>query len=550
MNRLLLTILWLREVIAVHERLIQLYLLVDELVAARRLRLIQMLTTLVQLLQGSHGAYIPRLSERPFYFLTMKAMSNAEFRATFRICRAVFDMVCRAIHDDEVFTRRQQLRESRSDLHLPVEFQVAVTVWRLGRPVSVRDVHNQFQLSIGSVSNCCRRVVTAILRRLSHVLSDAWPSDNIMLKRTAQAFEVFTDSILRNVVFSLDATLIPIWLLRGMHADHYFTRKGFYAIVAQIAVNASGFITWVRVGMHGTQWDGDGIVNTMFETLRDGLPLGMFGVADAGYRRHFKMVIPIKKPRNRELTEEERAFNYLVSQMRCVVEKVNGILKARWRWLLRGVQLKSLETYMRHFLVVCILHNLMMVDLRDRYIATVPELQILDKVWDCPDTGALDNDNVLRDVLHNVHIPMVFRSKMAKYAREQLQQIPRAVHTEDLNIDGDITDDSDTDSSDNDDHPEDGTGWGNIDDAADVDDPDLNDADNDHDTNDDAADSIFVALAEQAAASANPDHAFRDLLFQHLRDNGDLARTIKKLRRAEAQARYAASHQYRNHSGH
>ena len=70
------------------------------------------------------------------------------------------------------------------------------------------------------------------------------------------------------------------------------------------------------------------------------------------------MLTPFTKPKNEELPATHRRFNYLHSLTRGAVERALGLLKSRFRWMLRGIQLRSLESYVLWFKASAILHNM------------------------------------------------------------------------------------------------------------------------------------------------------------------------------------------------
>ena len=67
---------------------------------------------------------------------------------------------------------------------------------------------------------------------------------------------------------------------------------------------------------------------------------------------------PFQKPKNAELLAPQRRFNYLHSINRGSVERGLGIVKCRSRWMLRGIQLRSIESYVAWFEASLIVHNL------------------------------------------------------------------------------------------------------------------------------------------------------------------------------------------------
>ena len=67
---------------------------------------------------------------------------------------------------------------------------------------------------------------------------------------------------------------------------------------------------------------------------------------------------PFAKPKGEELSAAQRRFNYWHSLTRGIVERALGMCKARFRWQLRGVHLRSIDSYNLWFKASCILHNI------------------------------------------------------------------------------------------------------------------------------------------------------------------------------------------------
>lgn len=70
------------------------------------------------------------------------------------------------------------------------------------------------------------------------------------------------------------------------------------------------------------------------------------------------MLTPFIKPKGADLTAKQRRYNYWHSLTRGIAERALGIDKGRFRWMLRGVHLRSIESYVLWFCVSCILHNM------------------------------------------------------------------------------------------------------------------------------------------------------------------------------------------------
>ncbi|KAK3101288.1 hypothetical protein FSP39_002411 [Pinctada imbricata] len=166
----------------------------------------------------------------------------------------------------------------------------------------------------------------------------------------------------------------------------FYTYKGFFSIVLIGLVDANYRFLWIDVGGDGAMSDGQ-IFNEseLKECLEDNsinlpppdhLPnddrnIPYFLLGDDAFALRTFMMKPYSK---RQLTDEERIFNYRISRGRRVVENAFGILASRWQVLLSTMQ-QHPET-VRLIVETCVcLHNIM----RMRY----PTLQ----------TFAMDTEN-------------------------------------------------------------------------------------------------------------------------------------------------------------
>ena len=82
-------------------------------------------------------------------------------------------------------------------------------------------------------------------------------------------------------------------------------------------------------------------------------------LADKGYQGirkiHANSLHPIKRRKKVQLTESQRAYNLLISRLRFVIERVNGILK-RFR-ILSSKYRNAPQTFIRTFSLICGLYN-------------------------------------------------------------------------------------------------------------------------------------------------------------------------------------------------
>ncbi|PIO28599.1 hypothetical protein AB205_0075300 [Aquarana catesbeiana] len=147
--------------------------------------------------------------------------------------------------------------------------------------------------------------------------------------------------------------------------SYYFDYKGFCSIVLLAVLSANYEFLYVNVGMNGRHSDGGVMIRTEFyDRLQKGtlhLPnaqdniegLNFVFVADEAFSlgEHILKLFPM-----RNLSPQQRIFNYRLSRARRVVENAFGILSSRFRLFLTAINLA--EYRINHVvLCCCILHN-------------------------------------------------------------------------------------------------------------------------------------------------------------------------------------------------
>ncbi|KAK3084692.1 hypothetical protein FSP39_017590 [Pinctada imbricata] len=208
--------------------------------------------------------------------------------------------------------------------------------------------------------------------------------------------------------------------------SQYYNYKGFFSIVLMGLVDAEYKFTWVDVGADGSASGAQiFIFSELKETIENrtiGFPraeplpnddkdMPFFILGDDAFALRTYMMKPFS---HRNMTVEERIFNYRISRGRRIAENAFGILANRFQVLLTTMQ-QDPET-IRLIVQTCVcLHNLM----RIRY----PGLQnaVLDQEDDNHQVinGAWRNDLNMQDV-DNVTGPNR-ATRAAKSQREYLK---------------------------------------------------------------------------------------------------------------------------------
>ena len=190
----------------------------------------------------------------------------------------------------------------------------------------------------------------------------------------------------------------------------YYNYKGFFSIILLVLVDADYKFLWISVGANGSASDcqlfNNSELKEAFVTGTAGAPYPrplpgddrntpFFIIDDDAFPLETWLMKPFSK---RDLTNEERIFNYRLSRARRIVENAFGILANRWQCIMTTMR-PAPETVNKIVITCCCLHNLM----RMRY----PGLQNAD----------CDQENPNHQVIPVGVAPKLQSSGHAKYWR-------------------------------------------------------------------------------------------------------------------------------------
>ena len=174
-----------------------------------------------------------------------------------------------------------------------------------------------------------------------------------------------------NCVGAIDGKHIAI-RCPGNRGSLYFNYKGFHSIVLLALVDADYKFLYVDIGVSGAGSDG-GVFGEMdlkeaFENESIGMPepdplpnddkpMPYFIVGDDAFPLKTWLMKPLP---HRNMTVDERVFNYRLSRARRVVENAFGLLAARFRCLLTAVP-HNPDKVSTVVLSCCVLYNILMI---------------------------------------------------------------------------------------------------------------------------------------------------------------------------------------------
>ena len=170
---------------------------------------------------------------------------------------------------------------------------------------------------------------------------------------------------------AIDGKHVALWCPPNTGSE-YFNYKGHFSIVLMAVVDANYKFLNINVGAKGAGSDGGLFAAIDFKKDMDrGLldvppaeplpggdpnkPVPYFFVGDEAFPLKTWLMKPLPR---RNLTDAEAIYNYRISRARRVVENAFGILAARFRCLLRPMQLRP-EKAIKVVIACCCLHNML-----------------------------------------------------------------------------------------------------------------------------------------------------------------------------------------------
>ena len=301
-----------------------------------------------------------RLGQYRRLMVELEHEDTAAFRNFLRVEPAMYHELVQRL------TPRIQKQTTRMRQPLEPGLKVAITLRYLASGSDYHSLMYGFRVPHNTISIVIREVCQAILAEYAEevmfcpVTPEEW-------RPVAEQFR--TRWNFPHAVGAIDGKHIAITCPPG-GGSTYYNYKGFYSVVLMALVDADYKFLWMEVGSQGSASDAQ-IFNEceLKEALEDG-SIGLpppdplpgddqdtpyFLVGDDAFALKTWLMKPHSK---RNMTNEERIFNYRLSRACRIVENAFGILANRFRCLLTTMRQrpKTVTTIVK---AACCLHNLM-----------------------------------------------------------------------------------------------------------------------------------------------------------------------------------------------
>ncbi|XP_071499235.1 putative nuclease HARBI1 [Diadema antillarum] len=306
--------------------------------------------------------------------------------------------------------------------------KLAITLRYLATGNSYKSLQFGFRVSHSTISIFITEVCQAIV--------DTFSADVMVCPVTAEAWKKVSEGFktkwnFPHCVGAIDGKHVAIRCPRKA-GSVYFNYKGFHSIVLLALVDAEYKFLYVDIGASGAGSDAGVSSET---TLKEALEAGTIGLPDPDPLPHDDRPMPyfivaddafalktwLMKPLpQRNMSVEERVFNYRLSRARRVVENTFGLLASRFRCLLTTMP-QTPERVCTITMACCVLHNYLLIK------NPTIECNLVDQ--DNPETPGII-PGAWRDHAHLPHIEEVYRGNINRAAKEQRQYLAQYVNSE------------------------------------------------------------------------------------------------------------------------
>ncbi|XP_017469844.1 PREDICTED: putative nuclease HARBI1, partial [Rhagoletis zephyria] len=228
-------------------------------------------------------------------------------------------------------------------------------IWYVSNTVTFRQLGNLFGVSQSAAWSIVQRVTGFLISiRNEHV---KWPEGHYL---NANVDKFYQKKRIPGVIGAIDCTHIVIKRPK-VQKEMYFNRKRTYSIVLQAVVDANKKFIHITCGEPGSLHDYRVLTRSkLFQDAENHyeemFPNSYFIIGDSAYPSTKWLVSPFKDYGN--LNESQRKFNEIHSSTRMVVENAFGLLKGRFRRLLRFTEQTDLKVITKIVVSACVLHNI------------------------------------------------------------------------------------------------------------------------------------------------------------------------------------------------
>ena len=228
---------------------------------------------------------------------------------------------------------------------------MAIALWRLSTGNSFRSTAAVFGVGKSSAVQITKEFCVIMSQSARHYIK--MPNNE---RETAIALENFSEHCeLPQVIGAIDGTHIEI-IAPEFNPTDYFSRKQKYTVNAQAVVGAGEVFSDVAAGFPGSIHDAKVLrASKLFRKAENNEILTRPVIHLSNPPLKSWLIKPY--PYNGVLTRSQKKYNRTLSSARSIVERAFGLLKRRWRCLLKRLDNKICNVA-ETIITCCVLHNI------------------------------------------------------------------------------------------------------------------------------------------------------------------------------------------------
>uniref|UniRef100_A0A3B1IRQ6 Putative nuclease HARBI1 n=1 Tax=Astyanax mexicanus TaxID=7994 RepID=A0A3B1IRQ6_ASTMX len=281
--------------------------------------------------------------------------TDCEWKINFRKRKTTFLQLC------DLLQPHLQRDTTTFRKPVPVEQRVAICIWRLATNVEYRTISHLFGIGQSTAVTITNHVARVIVEKLLPIY---------IRKPSAQEFTAIIQGFRDRWGFPQCAGAID-----GTHGilappdspTDYYNRKGFHSVILQGVVDHRLQFWDINVGWPGKVHDARVFGNSslyekgqsgqLFPNITEsfaGVDVPVMILGDAAYPLLPWLMKPY--PENQQTTQAQTTFNNRLSRARMTVERAFGLLKGRWRCLMKRCDC-HISNINNIITACCVLHN-------------------------------------------------------------------------------------------------------------------------------------------------------------------------------------------------
>ncbi|XP_055914549.1 uncharacterized protein LOC129947843 [Eupeodes corollae] len=286
---------------------------------------------------------------------TIEKYSETDFKSHFRLDRSTAEQLIESYSQTDFFATSNHGGKMKIEAREEIYFYV----WYVSNTLTFRQLGNLFGVATSTAWSIVGRVSSWLVSKGREFIK--WPQGDAV-EQNCRKFEA--KKRIPSVIGAIDCTHIVISAPKS-NKKCYYDRKQNFTIVLQAVVDADKKFIDICCGEPGSLHDSRVLKrSTLYNRVQTNytqlFPSNTFLLGDSAYASSHWIVPPFKD--YGQLSDQQKAFNFIHSSTRMVIENAFGLLKGRFRRINKFTEQRNLNSVKRIVVSACILHNLCIIN--------------------------------------------------------------------------------------------------------------------------------------------------------------------------------------------